>query len=96
MISAQALSDAIRKKRKGLKEDGVENLVDTDALPQMNPQDIYNLKQKAQIEETLDLPEKSNADADPADPEIGDSQKEASLKKKMAHVARILQGLSVG
>lgn len=97
MISAKALSDAIRMKRKKLKEDGVENMVDTAALPQMNPQDVLNLKQKAQMEETMDLPEKSMAPDDPADGDIkGSSQDKKDLSKKMARVGRILGSLKVG
>lgn len=99
-MSAKSMSDAIRMKRKSVKEDGVSNMVDTDAIPQMNPQDILNLKQKAQMEETMDIPEKSMAPDDPANTSIsgedGDSQSTASLKSKMARVAKILSKLSVG
>jgi len=97
MYSAKQLSDAIRMKRKRLKEEGVENMVDTAALPQMNPQDVYNVKQKAQMEETMDLPEKSMAPEDPADADIdGSSQDVEALKKKMARVERILGSLKIG
>ncbi len=96
VFSAKAMSDAIRMKRKKLKEDGVENMVDTAPGPQMNPQDILNLKQQAQIDETLDLPEKSEAPSDPADPTLDETQKMSGLKKKMARIARILGSLSVG
>lgn len=96
-MSAKAMSEAIRMKRKKLKEEGVDNMVDTASLPQMNPQDVLNLKQKAQMEETMDLPEKSEAESDPADPEIeGTSQDTIALKKKMARIAKILGSLSVG
>jgi hypothetical protein len=96
MISAKAMSDAIRMKRKKLKEDGVENMVDTTALPQMTPNDVMNTKQEAQMDETMDLPEKNEAPSDPADPTLGDSQKETTLKKHMARISKILGSLSVG
>lgn len=96
MLSAKAMSEAIRMKRKKIHEEGVENMVDTAPGPQMNPQDILNLKQKAQREEMVDAPPKSEAPSDPADPELGDSQKVEMLKKKMARIARILGTLSVG
>lgn len=97
MLSAKAMSSAIRMKRKKVKEDGLDNMVDTAALPQMNPQDIINLKQEAQMDETMDLPEKSEAPSDPADENIeGTSQSESDLKRKMARIARILGTLSVG
>jgi len=97
MYSAKQLSDAIRMKRKKLKEEGVENMVDTAALPQMNPQDVLDTKMKAQWEETMDLPEKSMAPEDPADADIsGSSQDVEDLKKKMARVERILGSLKIG
>jgi hypothetical protein len=97
MLDAKALSEAIRVKRKKLKEDGVENMIDTDPHPQMNPQDILNLKQKAQMEETMDLEPKSEAPSDPAHADIsGSSQDVDDLKRQMARVEKILSRLSVG
>lgn len=97
MISAKSMSDSIRMKRKKLKADGVDNMIDTAALPQMNPQDILNLKQKAQMEETMDLPSKEMGPDDPADADIaGGSQDKMALQKKMARLAKILGNLSVG
>lgn len=100
MLSAKKMSEAIRMKRKKVKEEGLDLTLDTAPGPQMNPQDILNLKQKAQIEDTLDLPEKSMAPDDPADASLNDpdgsSQDVADLKKKMARVERILSKLSVG
>lgn len=97
MFSAKSMSDAIRMKRKKVKDEGIENMVDTDPHPQMNPQDILNLKQEAQMDETMHLPEKSHAPSDPADSDIsGSSQDMGALKKKMARIARILGTLSVG
>ena len=97
MMDAKAMSEAIRMKRKKLKDDGVENMVDTAALPQMNPQDVLNLKQKAQMEETMDLPDKEEGPSDPADANIeGTSQSHEHLKKKMAMIRKIIGTLSVG
>lgn len=96
MISAKAMSEAIRMKRKKVKEAGTENMIDTAPGPQMNPQDILNLKQEAQMDELMDLPEKSSAPCDPADATLDDTQKTSALKKKMARIARILGTLSVG
>lgn len=99
MIDAKKLSDAIRMKRKKMKEDGVENQIDTAPLPQMNPQDIWNLEKKAQMEETI--PGADEIGTGPGDPVMDrpqedDSQSTAVLKKKMARVAAILSRLSVG
>lgn len=97
MLDAKQLTEAIRMKRKKLKDDGVENMVDTAALPQMNPQDILLAKQEAQWDKTMDLPEKNEASSDPADEDIsGTSQDVSSLKKDMERVKRILGTLKVG
>lgn len=91
MMDAAKMSEAIRMKRKKVKEEGLDNMLDTAALPQMNPQDILNLKQKAQMESTMDLPEKISAPDDPADANIdGGSQDLSALKKKMEMIRRII------
>lgn len=97
MISAKSLSDRIRMKRKKVKADGVENMVDTAPGPQMNPQDIHNLKLQAQMDETLGLPKKSEAPSDPADSDIsGTSQDKAALSRHQARVRKIIGSLSIG
>jgi hypothetical protein len=96
-MNAKQMSDAIRMKRKKVKEEGLDNMVDTAALPQMNPQDIFNLKQKAQMQATMDIPEKSEAPDDPADADVkGTSQDTEMLKRKMARLANIIGRLSMG
>lgn len=95
MISAKKMSEAIRMKRKKVKEDGVENMIDTAPGPQMNPQDILNNKQEAQMDETMDLPEKSSAPSDPADEDISHSDQElAELKKRMMRIKGVFDKLS--
>lgn len=97
MLDAKKMSAAIRMKRKQVKEDGLENMIDTAPGPQMNPQDILNLKQKSHIEQIVGADDKSEAPSDPADEDInGTSQDVADLKKKMDQVERILSRLSVG
>lgn len=87
MLSASKMSDAIRMKRKKVKEDGVENMIDTAPGPQMNPQDIYNMKMDAQVEDTIDSPHRDMAPSDPADGDIkGTSQSKSDLKSRMARV----------
>lgn len=89
------MSEAIRMKRKKIKEDGVENMLDTAPGPQMNPQDVLNMKQKAQMEETMDLPEKSMAPDDPADEDINATDQEKSeLKKRMMRIKGVFDKLS--
>ena len=95
-MNAKAMSDAIRMKRKKVKEEGLDNMVDTAALPQMNPQDIYNLKQRAQISETLDTPDPEMGPEDPADPSLDETQTHSGLEKRMARLERILGSLKMG
>src|ERR1035437_7958511 len=95
MLSAAKMSEAIRMKRKKVKEEGVDNMLDTAPGPQMNPQDIHNLKLHAEEEELGDpdhtFDEKSSAPSDPADADLsGSSQEVDVLKKKMAMVEKIL------
>jgi hypothetical protein len=94
MISAKSLSEAIRMKRKTLKKDGVENMIDTAPGPQMNPQDIYNNKQQAQMEDTIDAPEKYSAPDDPADETLDETQTMSGLEKRMAKVKASFHKLS--
>lgn len=94
MISAKKMSEAIRMKRKKVKEDGVENMIDTAPGPQMNPGDILNEKQQAQMEETMDTPVKSSAPSDPADEDIkGSSQDTEELKRRMARTKAVFDKL---
>lgn len=98
MLDAKKMSEAIRSKRKKLKEDGVENMVDTAALPQMNPQDIWNLEKQSQLDEIPGADEiKSGPESATMEGEqVDDSQDIANLKKQMARVHSILNKLSVG
>lgn len=96
MFSAKSMSDAIRMRRKKLKEEGVENMVDTAALPQMNPQDVWNLEKQAQMEETI--PGSGDGSEAPSGPvmegeQMDDSQDVAVLKKKMARIKAIFDSL---
>jgi hypothetical protein len=61
MMDAKSLSAAIRAKKKKLMNSDPE-LVDNDSKPNLNPMDMMNVDQKAQIEGTVDSPDKINAD----------------------------------
>lgn len=60
-LSAAQISAAIRAKKKKLM-DSEPDLIDTSPTPDMNAQDVEELKQAGRIEETLDSPKKINAD----------------------------------
>lgn len=55
MLDPKKISMAIRAKKRQLAEAQPE-LVDTDARPDVDPQDLYNMEQTARIEKTLDVP----------------------------------------
>ncbi len=99
MLDAKKMSEAIRMKRKKVKEEGLDNMLDTAPLPQMNPQDIWNQEKMAQHEETI--PGADEIGTGPGLPTMEESQKDDSqdvmvLKKQMARVQKILNKLSVG
>ncbi len=96
MFSAEKMSEAIRMKRKKLKESGVDGMVDTTAAPQMNPQDVWNLEKQAQMEETI--PGAEDAGSGPGSPtmegeQVDDSQDTAVLAAKMAMLKKIFSSL---
>lgn len=95
-MNAKQMSAAIRGKRKEVKEEGLENMLDTGPAPQMNPQDILLMKQEAQWDETMDLSEKSMAPSDPADADIaGTSQDKEYLKRELERLSRIIGTLKL-
>jgi hypothetical protein len=61
IMDAKKLSAAIRAKKKMLKESSPE-MIGTSPVPDMNAQDIEDLKQKGRIEETVGADPKINAD----------------------------------
>jgi hypothetical protein len=96
-MDAKMLSDRIRMKRKKVKEDGVENMIDTGPAPQMNPQDVWNLEKKAQLEEIPGADEIGTGPSDPTmeEPQKDDSQNLAVLKKHMERIRKILGRMSM-
>lgn len=95
MMSAKMMSEKIRMKRKKIEDDGLENAVDTAPGPQMNPQDILNLKQQAQMRDTMDIEDPHEGPSDPADPELDGTQEMSELKKRMARIEGIFNKLSM-
>jgi hypothetical protein len=60
MMDAKKISEIIRAKKKKMLN-AEPDLVDTDAHPDMNPNDMADVKMDAQIQSTLDSPEKIDA-----------------------------------
>lgn len=61
IMDAKKLSMLIRNKKKKMMSAEPE-LVDVDYKPDMNPNDVQDLKMKSRIETTLDTPEKISAE----------------------------------
>ena len=82
MMDAKALSAAIRaKKKKAMNAD--PELVHTDAKPDMNPMDLMNVDQQAQIENTVGADKKINADETAMnEPYVQDSMSKEPMASK--------------
>ncbi len=95
MYTAKGMSDAIRSKRKELDDTSIDRTLDTSPGPDMNPQDIYNSKQQAQIDSTLPTHgDETEEHKDPADADTsGTSQDDEELTRHMARVAKAFRHL---
>lgn len=96
MLSAKAMSEKIRMKRKQLKES--DETVDTAPAPKMNPQDIWNGEKEAQWEETIPGAKEIGSGPDSPTmegPQKDDSQDIAELKKKMSRIEKVFGKLSM-
>lgn len=80
MWDAKMLSASIRKQKKKAMMAEPE-LVHTDAYPDMEPTDLWDMDKKAQIEETVDAPKKIDARDKMYD---DDAQQEPMSKEPMA------------
>jgi len=91
--NAKRISEIIRaKKRKMLNAE--PELVDTDAHPDMNPNDLADIKMKAEIESSLDTPHKIDAREKSLDvtDEMGLSPEE---KTRMERLRKYIDGLDL-
>lgn len=61
MLSNEALSKLIRMKKKKVME-ATPELVDTDARPDMTPQDVWDIEKKGYVEDMVGSPKKIDAD----------------------------------
>src|ERR1035437_1833674 len=91
LADARKISELIRSKKKKMMEAGVE-LVDTDSKPDMNPNEIADNRMDAEIQSSLDSPEKIDArDKSLAvDDNMGMSEEE---KKRMARLRTYIAGM---
>lgn len=78
MMDPKKLSKLIREKKRKMMEAEPE-LSDTDSRPDMNPNDLQMLDRTAQIEHSVDAPEKHSSEMD--QPE-GDEMLEMGLSSE--------------
>lgn len=80
--SASQLSRAIRAKKKKIAMADPE-IVDTSPTPDMNAQDVWDMEKKGQYEDTIDSPEKINADKTAMDePYVQEPMSKEPMKSK--------------
>ena len=65
LMDPKKMCEMIRMKKKKMMEN--PEVVNNDPAPEMNAQDVYDMKQTGRIESTLGTPEKINADDTMAD-----------------------------
>jgi hypothetical protein len=88
-LSASELSSAIRAKKKKLAESPPE-LAGTSPTPDMNAQDVYDVTQKARIEDQLDSPAQINADKTMLDePENAEETLQRKAKAGVEAIAHV-------
>ena len=82
--NAKRISEIIRAKKKALLNKEPE-LVDTDSHPDLNPNELSDLRTDAQIQSSLDSPEKIDGRVKEleVDDEMGPSDEELSRMKRL-------------
>ena len=93
LMDAKKISEIIRAKKKKMMSAEPE-LVSTDIQPDLNPNDLADIKMDAEIEHSLDTPEKINGNvkALEVDDEMGLSEDE---KKRMGRLRKYIDTLDV-
>ncbi len=86
LMDNRKISEIIRNKKKKMMMAEPE-LVDTDAVVDMNPMDSFNAQQMGRIEEAIDSPPKINADeTNMMDPNAGSAGLSDDEKKRMGRL----------
>lgn len=84
LMSASAISAAIRAKKKKIAESSPE-IIDTSPTPDMNAQDVYELEKKGYVEEMTHSPHKINAEETMMD-EPGDEEMKKMYDARMGRL----------
>lgn len=93
LMDAKKISEIIRAKKKKMMMADPE-LVDTDAHPDVNPNEMADIKMDAQIQSTLDTPDKINAMEKSLN--VGDEMGLTPEEKtRMARLRKYMGGMSI-
>ena len=96
-MDPKKMSELIRAKKKKMMNADPE-LVSTDLQPDMNPNQVYDMQQKARIEDTLDLPPKINAEDTAMAESDGDAMTAgltAEEKTRMGRLRKYMAGMDI-
>lgn len=97
VLDAKKLSEAIRMKKKKMMSAEPE-LVDTDAVLDMDPNDAMIMEKHAQIEDALGSPEKidaRNTEMDESERDAGSMGETADEEKRMERMKRMLDAMDL-
>ena len=92
LADSKKISELIRAKKKKMLDAPVE-LVDTDAHPDINPNELADIKMNAEIQSSLDSPDKIDSREKSLD--VGDEMGlSAEEKTRMARLRTYIDGLN--
>ncbi len=97
VLDAKKLSESIRAKKKKMMS-AEPDLVDTDALVDVDPNDHFFMEKHAQIEEALGSPHKINAldtEMDQSERDAGTMGETSEEEKRMERMKRMLDAMDL-
>lgn len=96
LMDAAKMSAMIREKKKKLLES--PEVVTNSPMPEMNAQDVEDMKQKGRIEDTLKTPPKINSDdaiMDMSESEANNVGVSEDEKKRMGRLRMMLDAMDI-
>lgn len=97
VLDAKKLSEAIRMKKKKMLEAEPE-LVDTDAIPDVNPQELMDKQMDARMENTLDSPgriDARNTEMEQSEHDADGMGQTSDEDKRMGRLKRLLDAMDL-
>ena len=97
VLDAKKLSEAIRMKKKKMLSAEPE-LVDTDAIPDVNPQELMDMQMESRMENTLKSPERMdarNTEMDQSEHDADGMGETTDEEKRMGRLKRMLEAMDL-